>query len=123
MYVFIYNIICICVCVCVHICVLLWTRRRAFIITINSFGTELTRDDREKLYPRCGYLFPEGLPMLAKCDDYDQVVEVAGNYNVYKAIFEATGQDDDKTLEDRFFEHEVRGVSCESDDNEREKTS
>jgi len=82
--------------------------RRAFIITINSFGTELTRDDREKLYPRCGFLYPEGLPKLAKCDDYDQVVDVASGYNVYKQIFDETGQDDDKTLEDRFFEHEVR---------------
>ena len=29
-------------------------------ITLNSFGTELSKDDREKLYPRCGKLYPEG---------------------------------------------------------------
>ena len=46
---------------------------RAFIITINSFGTELTKDDREKLYPTCGRLFPDGLKALARADDYDQV--------------------------------------------------
>lgn len=28
--------------------------RRAFNITINSFGTELTKDDRVKLYPTIG---------------------------------------------------------------------
>ncbi|KAK6050611.1 hypothetical protein COOONC_11884 [Cooperia oncophora] len=34
--------------------------RRSIIITINSFDTELSKDDREKLYPRCGKLYPEG---------------------------------------------------------------
>ena len=48
--------------------------RRAFIITINSFGTELTKDDREKLYPTCGKLAPDGLKALARADDYDQVI-------------------------------------------------
>ena len=56
--------------------------RRAFIITINSFGTELTMDDREKLYPTCGKLYPEGLGRLAKCEDYDQVKGVADCYPV-----------------------------------------
>ena len=48
--------------------------RRAFIITINSFGTELTKDDRAMLYPKCGKLFPYGLAALARCDDYEQVI-------------------------------------------------
>ncbi len=48
---------------------------RAFIITINSFGTELTKDDREKLYPTCGRLYPDGLKALARADDYDQVLK------------------------------------------------
>ncbi len=56
--------------------------RRAFIITINSFGTELTMDDREKLYPTCGKLYPDGLTRLAKCEDYDQVKAVADCYPV-----------------------------------------
>lgn len=56
--------------------------RRAFIITINSFGTELTMDDREKLYPTCGKLYPEGLARLARCEDYDQVKAVADFYPV-----------------------------------------
>ena len=56
--------------------------RRAFIITINSFGTELTQDDREKLYPSCGRLYPEGLVRLAKCEDYEQVKAVAECYPV-----------------------------------------
>jgi len=36
--------------------------RRAFIITINSFGTELSKEDRFKLFPRCGKLYPDGKP-------------------------------------------------------------
>ncbi|XP_071505453.1 V-type proton ATPase subunit d 1-like [Diadema antillarum] len=83
--------------------------RRAFIITINSFGTELTREDRSKLYPRCGMLYPDGLAALAKCDDYDQVRAVAHNYAEYKVLFEGSGTNPgEKTLEDKFFEHEVR---------------
>ena len=34
--------------------------RRAFNITVNSFGTELTNDERAKLYPTIGVLHPEG---------------------------------------------------------------
>ena len=56
--------------------------RRAFIITINSFGTELTKDDREKLYPTCGKLYPDGLKALARADDYEQVRSVAEYYAV-----------------------------------------
>ncbi|XP_035680141.1 V-type proton ATPase subunit d-like [Branchiostoma floridae] len=82
--------------------------RRAFIITINSFGTELTKDDRSKLYPRCGKLHPDGLAALARADDYDQVKAVAEYYGEYKPLFEGAGNNPgDKTLEDKFFEHEV----------------
>lgn len=56
--------------------------RRAFIITINSFDTELAKEDREKLYPRCGRLYPDGLTALAQADDYEQVRAVADNYAV-----------------------------------------
>ena len=32
----------------------------------SQFGTELTKDDREKLYPMCGKLYPDGLKALAR---------------------------------------------------------
>eukprot|EP00094_Tigriopus_californicus_P004356 TCALIF_04197-PA protein Name:"Similar to VhaAC39-1 V-type proton ATPase subunit d 1 (Drosophila melanogaster)" AED:0.20 eAED:0.20 QI:11/0/0/1/0.75/0.4/5/0/270 len=83
--------------------------RRAFIITINSFGTELTKDEREKLYPTCGKLYPDGLKALARADDYDQVRSVAEYYSDYKMCFEGAGTNPgEKTLEDKFFEHEVK---------------
>lgn len=60
--------------------------RRAIIITINSFGTELGKDDRAKLYPRCGRLNPDGLAALARADDYEQVKAVAEYYAVSKIL-------------------------------------
>ncbi|KAG8233194.1 hypothetical protein J437_LFUL008957 [Ladona fulva] len=83
--------------------------RRAIIITINSFGTELTKDERAKLYPRCGKLHPDGLAALARADDYDQVKAAAEHYAEYRALFDGAGNNPgEKTLEDKFFEHEVR---------------
>jgi V-type H+-transporting ATPase subunit d len=83
--------------------------RRAIIITINSFDTELGKDDRAKLYPRCGKLHPEGLIGLARADDYDQVKQVCEYYSDYKALFEGSGiNPGEKTLEDKFFEFEVK---------------
>ncbi|KAG9510465.1 hypothetical protein GZH46_00995, partial [Fragariocoptes setiger] len=85
--------------------------RRCFIITINSFGTELSKEDRAKLYPRCGHLFPYGLSALARADEYEQVRQVADMINEYRILFEGSsdsGLNEDKTLEDKFFEHEVR---------------
>jgi len=82
--------------------------RRAIIITINSFGTELTKEDREKLYPRRGKLYPDGLMELAKADDYDSVKRIASYYAEYTPLFEGSGNKaGDKTLEDNFFEREV----------------
>ncbi|KAI8128075.1 V-type proton ATPase subunit d 1 [Lucilia cuprina] len=83
--------------------------RRAIIITINSFGTELSKDDRAKLYPRCGKMNPDGLAALARADDYEQVKTVAEYYAEYAALFDGSGTNPgDKTLEDKFFEHEVK---------------
>ncbi|XP_040288050.1 V-type proton ATPase subunit d 2 [Bufo bufo] len=83
--------------------------RRAFIITINSFGTELNKEDRETLYPTCGKLYPEGLRLLANAEDYGQVKNTAEYYAQYRALFEGVGSgNEEKTLEDKFFEHEVQ---------------
>jgi V-type H+-transporting ATPase subunit d len=38
--------------------------RRAITITVNSFGTELSKDERTKLFPRCGKMHPEGLDFV-----------------------------------------------------------
>ncbi|XP_056378251.1 V-type proton ATPase subunit d 2 [Hyla sarda] len=83
--------------------------RRVFVITINSFGTELNKEDRETLYPTCGKLYPEGLRLLANADDYDQVKNIAEYYAEYRTLFEGIGNGaGEKTLEDVFFENEVK---------------
>lgn len=86
--------------------------RRCFIITINSFGTELSKDDRVKLYPKCGRLFPYGLNALGRADEYEQVRQVADFIGEYRVLFEGSGDgnnmNEDKSLEDKFFQHEVQ---------------
>ncbi|KAF3699110.1 V-type proton ATPase subunit d 1 [Channa argus] len=83
--------------------------RRAFIITVNSFGTDLSSTDKGALYPSCGKLHPEGLQLLAKAEDHEQVKAVASCYPDYKIIFDDPEPGTDfKTLEDRFFEQEVK---------------
>jgi len=82
--------------------------RRSFNITINSFNTDLSKEDRAALYPRCGSLFPEGLMMLKECSEPEEVQTVANYYPEYKALFSDVGSGPgEKTLEDRFFEREV----------------
>jgi len=83
--------------------------RRALIITINSFDTELTKEVRSKLFPNCGKLYPDGLDALGRADDYEQVRSVAEYYAEYQQLFANAGNNpEEKTLEDRFFEHEVK---------------
>ncbi|TPX31522.1 hypothetical protein SmJEL517_g05138 [Synchytrium microbalum] len=80
--------------------------RRVINITINSFNTELSKDDRAKLLPISGKLYPDGLAKLARADDVDQVRLALDNYPEYRDFFNIpTGSD--RSLEDRFFEHEV----------------
>eukprot|EP01089_Gocevia_fonbrunei_P020907 TRINITY_DN78_c0_g1_i2.p1 TRINITY_DN78_c0_g1~~TRINITY_DN78_c0_g1_i2.p1 ORF type:complete len:359 (+),score=65.93 TRINITY_DN78_c0_g1_i2:91-1167(+) len=81
--------------------------RRAINITINSFGTELTKDDREKLYPEFGLLYPEGTWKLAKADDTEQVRQIVDSYSAYSDLF-GEGTADDKSLVDALYEYEVK---------------
>lgn len=82
--------------------------RRAINITINSFGTDLAKDDREKLYPNFGFLYPEGTSKLAKADDAEQVKTIVESYAMYRHLFMDTTVNPDKSLEDSFYEYEVK---------------
>ncbi|KAJ2452050.1 H(+)-transporting V0 sector ATPase subunit d [Coemansia sp. RSA 2424] len=87
--------------------------RRTVNITINSFGTELSKDDRAKLYPRLGNMYPEAQTRLARVDDMDQVRAILEQYGEYKAMLlgtnlNATSGGNDLSLEDRFFAREVQ---------------
>lgn len=61
--------------------------RRALNITLNSIGTELTREDRRKLYSNFGQLYPHGLNELAVAEDFDQIRGAMEQCPAYKAIF------------------------------------
>ena len=97
--------------------------RRSINITLNSFGTELSKQDRRKLYPSFGKLFPEGTLMLSRADDIEGVrLAVEGNSD-YKSYFDQTGMgqgggvgagnmsggagSDTKSLEDLFYQKEM----------------
>ncbi|KAF9497621.1 ATPase, V0 complex, subunit D [Pleurotus eryngii] len=88
--------------------------RRTVNITINSFGTELSKEQRAKLFPAIGRLFPEGNNQLAKADDIDQVRVVCENISEYRSFFDGASSSANSEshgtmsqLEDRFFNMEV----------------
>ncbi|KAF8458537.1 V0 complex, c/d subunit of ATPase [Kalaharituber pfeilii] len=88
--------------------------RRAINITLNSFGTELSKQDRQKLYPSFGKLYPEGTVALSKADDVDSVRTAVEGVAEYKAFFEQGGfgsggmiGGQPKSLEDLFYQKEM----------------
>ena len=54
--------------------------RRAINITLNSIGTDLSKDDRLSLYPSCGALYPDGIQRLAEAQDEDAVKRTMDNF-------------------------------------------
>ncbi|KIM30082.1 hypothetical protein M408DRAFT_328483 [Serendipita vermifera MAFF 305830] len=103
--------------------------RRTINITINSFGTELSKEQRARLFPTIGNLYPAGNNLLARADEIDQVRAVCEYVSEYRHFFDVAassnqggnraggagtnGHTDDPTsaiaatLEDRFFATEV----------------
>ncbi|KAK9010735.1 hypothetical protein V6N11_043604 [Hibiscus sabdariffa] len=82
--------------------------RRAVNITINSIGTELTRDDRRKLYSNFGLLYPYGHEELAVCEDIDQVRSAMEKYPPYQSIFSKLSYGESQMLDKAFYEEEVK---------------
>lgn len=82
--------------------------KRSINITLNSFETELPKDDRAKLYPNFGTLYPEGLEKFKRADNDDHVRAAIEPYSVYRDLYNESQLNEDKTLEDAFFEHEVQ---------------
>ena len=88
--------------------------RRTINITVNSLGTGLTKDQRAKLFPTIGRLYPEGNNILARADEIDQVRSAVEAIPEYRDFFTPTSHsvgdlDDDaphqaaESLEDHFF--------------------
>ena len=96
--------------------------RRAINITLNSFGTELSKDQRRKLYPDFGKLYPEGMLMLSRADDIEGVGLAVSGVGDYKRFFDEAGLNqsgmgvgnmaggtggDQRSLEDMFYQKEM----------------
>ncbi|WFC95201.1 H(+)-transporting V0 sector ATPase subunit d [Malassezia brasiliensis] len=89
--------------------------RRTINITINSFGTSLSKTERARLFPTIGKLYPAGNNALAKADELDQVKAIVESVPEYRRLFEdnngsnmsAGGQVNADMLEDKMFELEV----------------
>lgn len=94
--------------------------RRSINITLNSFGTELSKQERKKLYPAFGKLYPEGTFMLSRADDLEGVRIAVEMIQDYKTFFDQAGLsqggpgnmaggagDDSKSLEDLFYQKEM----------------
>ena len=98
--------------------------RRSINITLNSFGTELSKQDRKKLYPNFGRLHPEGTLMLSRADDPEGVRIAVDGVHDYRTMMDQTGMgggggggignqsggiggDEGKSLEDLFYQKEM----------------
>lgn len=98
--------------------------RRSINITLNSFGTELSKAERKKLYPQLGRLHPEGTLMLSRAEDAEGVRIAVDGVSDYREMMDQTGMggggagignqsggiggDDGKSLEDLFYEKEMQ---------------
>lgn len=95
--------------------------RRSINITLNSFGTELSKTDRKKMYPALGKLHPEGTLMLSRADDAEGVRIAIDGVHDYRTFFDQAGMsqgggvgnmaggaaDEGKSLEDLFYQKEM----------------
>lgn len=90
--------------------------RRTINITINSFNTELTKEQRARLFPTIGRLWPAGNNTLARADEIDQVRQACDTVADYRPFLTGSSSVGDHSddlsiasqLEDRFFQTEVQ---------------
>lgn len=82
--------------------------RRALNITLNSIGTELTFDDRRKLYSNFGLLYPHGHQELSMAEDFDQVRAAMEKCPAYVPIFSKMSYGESQMLDKLLYEEEVR---------------
>jgi len=78
--------------------------RRAINITINSIGTEMTKEERTNLYPEFGDLYPDVSARLGRADELEQVHTILESVEPYRTIF---GMSHESSLDEAFFQYEV----------------
>lgn len=79
--------------------------RRSINIALNSFELELSSDEKRKLLPSFGKLYPAGVTSLASAEDFEQIRAVVEQVGEYKGFFD--NLNGDKTLEDHFYQLEM----------------
>ena len=90
--------------------------RRTINISVNSLGTGLSKEQRSRLFPNIGKLYPEGNFALSRADEFDQIKSAVEMVGEYRQFFDpaAAAQDEDgmngaaQDMEDQFFKEEVR---------------
>ena len=82
--------------------------RRVLNITLNSIGTELTRDDRRRLYSNSGMLYPHGQVELAAAEDFDAIRTAMERVPAYNSLFSRLGAGEARMLDKLLYEEEVR---------------
>lgn len=80
--------------------------RRAVNISLNSIGTELSKDERLALIPDFGTLYATAAEQLARADDVEQVKQIVENYGgpQFSGLFDNTNH---KSVEDHFYKQEM----------------
>lgn len=78
--------------------------RRSINISLNSFGSDLSTEERKSILPSFGKLYPVGVEALASTDDIEQVRSIVENVYEYKTFFDNVGG---KALEDHFYKLEM----------------
>jgi V-type H+-transporting ATPase subunit d len=94
--------------------------RRAINITLNSFGTELSKQDRAHMYPDIGRLYPHGSQALARADDVEAVRAAVDSVPDFRSAFATVslgggsgpgnmegGSSEGKSLDDLFYQQEM----------------
>lgn len=61
------------------------------LVAARSIGTELTRDDRKKLYSNFGLLYPHGHNELSIAEDFDQIRAAMEKVPAYANVFTKVG--------------------------------
>lgn len=82
--------------------------RRALNITLNSIGTEVTRDERRKLYSNFGLLYPHGHLELSMAEDFDQIRAAMEKVPAYTEIFTKMSMNEGQMLDKLLYEEEVK---------------
>lgn len=77
--------------------------RRTISITVNSLGTDLKKENKAKLMPELGLLYPFNTEKLVKAEDVETVKSILDGFVEYRGFLDGS-----KSLDDNFFEFEVK---------------